>query len=86
MFLVLWKMGAGSFIAWPFAVAFGGAIMIVVIAVLAFWIWMIVDVARRKFKEKTEKIVWILVVVLLGWLGALVYFIVVRTYNKKGIA
>ena len=79
-------MSLGGLITWPYVAAFGGALMIVGIAIIAFWIWMIVDVAQRKFKEKTEKIIWILVVVLLGWLGALVYFIVIRMYNPKGIA
>ena len=54
-------MSLGGLITWPYVAAFGGALMIVGIAIIAFWIWMIVDVAQRKFKEKTEKIIWILV-------------------------
>jgi hypothetical protein len=70
---------------WPFAAAFGGAMMIVGILLFAFWIWMIVDVAKRKFKNDVEKIVWIVAVVIAGWVGALVYFIVIRNINKKGL-
>ena len=76
----------GGFLWWPFAAATFGAMMIIGILIFVFWVWMIVDVAQRKFKETTEKIIWILVVVLLGWVGALVYFLIVRQYNPKGLS
>lgn len=47
-----------------------------------FWIFMIVDCAKRKFKNETDKVVWILVIVLLSWLGALIYYFVVKRENK----
>jgi len=53
---------------------------------LAFWIWMIVDVAQRHFKDESEKIVWVLVVVLANWVGALIYYIIVKNSNPKGIS
>ena len=74
-----------GFLWWPFAAAGVGLTMVVGILIFIFWIWMIVDVAQRKFKEIVEKIIWIVVVVAGGWLGALVYFIVVRNYNPKGL-
>lgn len=61
---------------------FSGVIMLLVIA---FWIWMIVDAAKRKFKNDVEKILWIVVIVLGQIIGAVVYFIVIRLYNKKGL-
>lgn len=39
---------------------------------------MIIDCAQRKFKSDSEKVVWILVIVLLGWLGAIIYYFVVK--------
>ncbi len=48
----------------------------------AFWIWMIVDVATRKFKKDDERIAWVLVVVLAGLLGSIIYFFVVKTSKK----
>jgi hypothetical protein len=56
--------------------------MFVVIGILltVFWIWMLIDCARRDF-EGSEKVVWILVIVLLGALGAAIYYFVGR---KKG--
>tara|TARA_Y100000310_G_C19967069_1_gene483806 strand:+ start:70 stop:312 length:243 start_codon:yes stop_codon:yes gene_type:complete len=76
----------GDIFWWPFAVAFAGAWAIFGILFLAFWVWMIVDAAKRKFKNDVEKIVWLLVIVFGHWIGALVYFIVVRMYNPKGLA
>ncbi|MBI2632565.1 PLDc N-terminal domain-containing protein [Candidatus Pacearchaeota archaeon] len=71
---------------WPFAAA--GIIIAIIIGVLllAFWIWMIIDCAKRNFKNDMEKIIWILVIVLLGWIGALIYYIVIRAINPKGIS
>lgn len=61
-------------------------ILIVVIAVLlfAFWIWMIIDCAKRNFKNETDKIVWILVIALLSILGAAVYYFAVKLPDKDG--
>ena len=48
---------------------------------LAFWVWMIVDCAKRNFKNNNEKIVWILVILFAKIIGALIYFFVVK--NRK---
>ena len=44
-----------------------------------FWIWMIVDCATKEPSEGNTKIVWILIIVLTHWIGALVYFIFRRS-------
>jgi TctA family transporter len=49
-------------------------ILALAIGGFVFWILMLVDAAQRDFKKEDEKIVWILVIVLAGWIGALVYF------------
>lgn len=46
---------------------------LLLIAVAAFWIWTIVDVARSRFESPNQKIVWLLVVILLGFIGAIIY-------------
>jgi Co/Zn/Cd efflux system component len=50
---------------------------------MVFWILMLVDVVQRKFKKEDEKVVWILIIALLGIVGALVYYFVVKRPNKK---
>ncbi len=48
------------------------------IGLFIFWIMMIVDVAKRKFPEQNQQLVWILVVVLASYLGAIIYYFVVK--------
>ncbi len=60
---------------WLFFVVLG-------ILALIFWIFMIVDVVQRKFKHENDKIVWILVVILAGIIGAAIYYFVIKRENK----
>ena len=43
-----------------------------------FWIWMIVECATKEPSQGNDKIVWILIIVLAHWLGALLYYFVRR--------
>ena len=45
---------------------------------ITFWIMMIIDCAKRTFKTDNEKVVWILVIALIGILGATVYYLAVK--------
>ena len=42
----------------------------------AFWIWMLVSAIQNKGLNEGEKIAWVLVVALLHFLGALLYFFI----------
>jgi len=54
------------------------------IAAFVFWILMIIDVANRNFPKEDDKIIWILVVVIAGIIGALIYYFAVkRKYDGK---
>ncbi len=48
-----------------------------------FWIMMIIDCANRKFKNDSDKIVWIIVIVLVQIIGAIIYYFVVKKPNKR---
>lgn len=72
---------------------FGTAAVAIILLIIAaaifafvFWIWMIVDCARRNFKNDTEKIIWIIVIVLGQLVGALVYYLVINIFNPKGVS
>lgn len=54
------------------------------LALLAFWIWMLVHAIQNKGLSDTERIVWVLVIVFVHFLGALIYFFVGRPKTKKG--
>lgn len=47
--------------------------------ILGFWVYTIVDVAKSKFADDTSKIVWLLVVLLTGIIGSIVYWIFGRS-------
>jgi hypothetical protein len=65
------EAGIATFLFVAFAALFG-------LALTAFWIWMLVEAATKEPNEGNEKIVWILIIALLGALGAIVYFFVRR--------
>lgn len=39
-----------------------------------FMILALVDCAKRNFRKDSDKVIWILIIVLLGVIGALVYY------------
>jgi hypothetical protein len=45
---------------------------------LVFWIYALVDAVKRDFPGENEKLIWVLIVVLAGWIGALIYWFVGR--------
>ncbi|HUO09557.1 MAG TPA: PLD nuclease N-terminal domain-containing protein [Phycisphaerae bacterium] len=51
---------------------------LIVIAGTIFWIMMIIEIVQREPSEGNDKIIWLLVVIFLHWLGALIYFLVRR--------
>ena len=44
------------------------------LAATAFWIWMLVHAAGNKGLAESERIVWVVVIALVHFLGALIYF------------
>ncbi|HTI98328.1 MAG TPA: PLD nuclease N-terminal domain-containing protein [Dongiaceae bacterium] len=54
-----------------------------VVAGMIFWIWMLVDCVTKEPSQGNDKIVWLLVILLTNWLGALIYFFVRRPERRK---
>ena len=48
-----------------------------------FWVWALVDCLTKEPAKGNDKIIWILVIVLLGGLGAIIYFFVRRPQRIK---
>jgi hypothetical protein len=59
-----------------FGTAMFGLYGIFGIIAFVFWVIQLVDAIRRRFVDPNMKIVWILVIVLLNWIGALIYYFV----------
>jgi hypothetical protein len=51
---------------------------VIVLAAFAFWIWMLIHAITNKGLRDTEKLIWVLVVLFLHFIGALIYFFVGR--------
>lgn len=62
-------------------------VLIIALAVLVFalWIWMIVDCAKRKKFQNGDNVMWILLLVLTGPIGMILYYFmeVRRSGGKK---
>ncbi len=52
----------------PFFISFG-------LLMTAFWIWMLVDCARRISRGDSNQVGWLIVIALTHFLGAIIYFI-----------
>jgi Phospholipase_D-nuclease N-terminal len=63
----------------------GGLILLLVLALVALWIWALVDAIRvpddAHYRAGT-KLIWVLVIVLTGFIGAAVYLAVGRPARR----
>ena len=62
----------------PLAVILPLLFLVIGVGATVFWVWMIVDCATKEPSEGNDKIVWLLVILLTSWIGALIYFFVRR--------
>ncbi len=53
------------------------------IITVIFWIVMIFSVGKENFKNKKNKSLWVLIVVFTSVFGAILYYFVVRKFNKN---
>ncbi len=65
-----------------FVMLFGLFVLFFLLLTTAFWIWMLVDCLKNERYVGNEKIIWVLVIALTHWLGALIYYFV----GRKGAA
>lgn len=45
---------------------------------LILWIWAIIDIINSRFREDSTKILWILLVIFLPFLGTILYYVIGR--------
>jgi hypothetical protein len=69
------EVGAGGILA-------GGACMIVAVLLglvsLVIWLWALVDAIKNPALDSTMRLIWILVLIFTGILGAIVYLLIGR--------
>lgn len=77
--------GAGDAAAAAFGVgflAFAFVMGLIGLACTIFVIWMIIDAARRNFDQK---VMWILLMVFLGFIPAVIYFFMIKKKNVGSV-
>lgn len=50
---------------------------------IGFWVWMLVDCIKNEPDQGNDKVVWVIVIALLGWIGALVYLLARRPTRMR---
>ncbi|MCP4255978.1 MAG: hypothetical protein GY774_00455 [Planctomycetes bacterium] len=54
----------------------------IVISLTVLWIWTLIDCIKNEPTEGNERIVWVVVIAVTHWIGALIYLIVRRPQRK----
>lgn len=72
---------AGEAVGGAFACVISLVFGLVALAAFAFWLWMLIDVITKCPSEENKKLIWILVVVFTGIIGAIIYCFVQRPKN-----
>lgn len=55
-----------------------------VIGLLAFWIYCVVDIVKSEFKNSNDKIIWLILILMVPFLGAILYIAVGKTQKLEG--
>jgi uncharacterized membrane protein len=63
------------------------AFMAFLIGSIVFWVFMLIDVLRRSnWHDENEKILWIVLLLLVGQIGAIVYYFAIYRERGKAVA
>ncbi len=60
-----------------------GVFVLITIASMAIWIWMLIDCLTKEPSEGNDKLVWALVIIFGQALGAIIYYFVRRPERIK---
>lgn len=58
------------------------SIFVLAVFGIIIWILMLIDCVKRDFEKPDDKTIWVLVVVLAGWIGAIIYYFMIKKPNK----
>ncbi|MPL54976.1 hypothetical protein SDC9_00442 [bioreactor metagenome] len=50
-------------------------VLFIILLPSVLWIFALIDILKSNFKDSTNKIIWVLIVLLLPVLGSILYFI-----------
>lgn len=52
------------------------------LAMFAFWLWMLIHAAQNKGLNDGEKVAWVVIIALVHFIGAVLYFFIGRPKAK----
>jgi hypothetical protein len=52
------------------------------LAIFAFWLWMLVHAAQNKGLGDGERVAWVIIIALVHFIGALLYFFIGKPKEK----
>lgn len=79
-------MNVGDIIFWPVRSVFEALTLFLGFLVMLFVVWMLVDCFNRKFRVEAERWIWIVLILITQWVGALLYYVFIKNFNIKGVA
>jgi hypothetical protein len=50
---------------------------------LAFWVWMLCDCLFHNWRSGKQKLLWFLIILFGGVIGALLFFAIIKAKSKK---
>jgi phospholipase D-like protein len=57
-------------------------VLLVFTVIIGLWIWMLIEAATKERSDSQDRLIWVLIILLGGPLGALIYLIVRRPKRK----
>lgn len=57
-------------------------VILFLLAAGSFWLWMLVDCVTKE-EDKTQKIVWVIIIAVVGLIGAPLYFFIRKLPRKS---
>ena len=57
----------------------------IVIAWAIFWLWMLIDLLKRKSMDGSTKLLWVILLIFVNVLGVLLYFFLVYRPSRKAM-
>jgi hypothetical protein len=76
-------MDSGAMFSSIFMIFFFGFFCIFGLISIAFWVWMLIDCVTKETDVGNSRLIWVLIIVLTGAIGGLIYFFVRRQPRKK---
>lgn len=55
------------------------------LACFVFWLWMLIHAITNKGLAGAERVVWVLVIIFLPFIGSIIYFFIGRSQGRSAV-